>query len=112
MVSKRSRSAMASAALTRIKAMDERRWERRSDAAAGRAPGRPKRGRAPSGGSERSERGGSNDRVEHLGLDLQLHLVLLQRGAVDQEGVLDALAEGRDLRQLQVDVVAGGEDAG
>ena len=47
-----------------------------------------------------------NDRVEHLGLDLQLHLVLLQRRPVDQERVLDALAEGRDLGQLQVDVVA------
>ena len=59
MVSKRPRSAIASAALTRIRAMDHRRWERRSDAAAGRAPGRPKPGRAPSGGSERTrERGG------------------------------------------------------
>ena len=54
--------------------------------------------------------GAQTHRVEHLGLDLQLHLVLLQSGTVDQEGVLDALAESRDLGQLQVDVVAG-EDA-
>src|SRR4051812_32384365 len=44
------------------------------------------------------------DCVEHFRLDLQLQLVLLQRRAVDQEGVLDALAQGRDLGELQVDV--------
>ena len=47
----------------------------------------------------------SGDRVQHFALDLQLHLVLLQRAAVDQERVLDALAEGRDLGELQVDVM-------
>src|SRR5207245_1232050 len=81
----------------------------------GRAPGRSQaRPRSPRGVPLRRSRkvGGpmSGDRVEHLALDLQLHPVLLQRAAVDQEGVLDALAEGRDLGQLQVDLVAG-EDA-
>jgi hypothetical protein len=44
--------------------------------------------------------------VEQFAFDAQLGLGLLQRRAVDQEGVLHALAQRRDLGQLQVDVVA------
>src|SRR3954470_21411505 len=46
------------------------------------------------------------DRVEELALDLELDPALLQRRAVDEEGVFHALAERRDLRELQVDVMA------
>ena len=46
-------------------------------------------------------------RLQQLGFNRDLRLVVLQLRAVDQEGVFDALAQGGDLGQLDVDVVVG-----
>ena len=99
-VDRRTRSSASARRRWRCRRHRADRWSLRMPAASGRP-----RLAAPSGRSD--SRRHLADRVEQLGLDLQLQLVLLQRGAVDQEGVLDPLAQRGDLGQLQVDVVPG-----
>jgi hypothetical protein len=59
-----------------------------------------------SGLAGHGQRGGATASSSSLSM-LQLRAGLLQRRAVDQEGVFDPFAERGDLGQLQVDMVAG-----
>ena len=53
-------------------------------------------------------RGGlRRQRFQQLRLNLDLRLVLLQLGSVDQKSVFYAFAQGGDFGGLQVDVVLG-----
>ena len=49
----------------------------------------------------------STQRIQQLRLKLNLTPVVLQRRPIDQERVLDPLAQRADLGELQVDVVLG-----